>query len=162
MTEDFNIKDDSWNPNFLYYFIHRDTLMDIADSLHLELSWPTNQVSTRYSYNQQDSNLVIDQIFLRPESSEYDNYSIYLDWRLISDLTPLTVNIAIFEKHVQTKKYTIVKNSEEEEKFINKLIKAIKELNMENIQRKDILKQIMQTFTNSTERIWYKHNCQCH
>ena len=38
MTEDFNIKDDSWNPNFLYYSIHRDTLMDIADSLHLELS----------------------------------------------------------------------------------------------------------------------------
>jgi len=101
-------------------------------------------------------------MFLRPESSEYDNYSIYLDWRLISDLTPLIVNIAIFKKHVQTKKYTIVKNSEEEEKFINKLIKAIKGLNMENIQRKDILKQIMQTFTNSTERIWYKYNCQYH
>ena len=52
MIGDFNIKDNSWDPNLLYYSIHSNTLMDIADSLHLELSRLTNQVPTRYSDNQ--------------------------------------------------------------------------------------------------------------
>jgi len=79
MTGDFNIRDDSWDPNFLYHSIHRNTLMDVANSLYLELSWPTNQVPTKYSDDQQDSNSVIDLMFFRPESSEYNNHSIYLD-----------------------------------------------------------------------------------
>ena len=52
MTGDFNIKDNSWDLNLLYHSIHSNTLMDIADSLHLELFRPTNQVPTRYSDNQ--------------------------------------------------------------------------------------------------------------
>ena len=108
--------------------------------MNLGLSKPTNQVLTRYLDNQQDSNLVIDLIFLRSNSSEYDNYSIHPDWRLISDHAPLTVNIAISEEHIQTRKHTIVKNSEEEENFIAELIRAI---NTENIPSKEVLEQII-------------------
>ena len=75
-------------------------------------------------------------MFLRPESLEYDNHSIHPNQRLTSDHAPLTVNIAIFEEYVQTRKYITVKNNKEEENFINKLIRAIKGLNMENIQSK--------------------------
>ena len=53
--------------------------MDIVDSLHLELFKPTNQFSIRYLDNQQNSNSVINLIFLRPELLEYDNYSIHSD-----------------------------------------------------------------------------------
>ena len=42
IIEDFNIRDSSWNPNFLYHSIHSDTLMDVANSLYLELSRLTN------------------------------------------------------------------------------------------------------------------------
>ena len=96
-------------------------------------------------------------MFLRPESSELNSHSIYLDWRLISDYALLTMNIVIFKEHVQTKKCTIVKNSEEEDNFINELIETIKRLNIENIQNKEALEHIIQTFTKHIERIWYKH-----
>ena len=82
-------------------------------------------------------------MFLRPESLEFDNHSIHLDLRLTSGHTPLTVNIAIFEEHVQTRKHMIVKNSKEEESFIEELIRAIKGLNTENIQSKEILEHII-------------------
>ena len=47
----------------------------------------------------------------------------------------------------------IVKNSKEEDNFIIELIKAIKRLNMENIQSKEFLEHIVQTFADCTERI---------
>ena len=68
------------------------------------------------------------------------------------------MNIAIFEENIQTKKYTIVKNSKEEDNFIIELIEAIKRLNTEDIQSKEILELIVQSFADCMERIWYKHS----
>jgi len=113
MTGDFNIKNSLWDSNFPYHFIHSDLLMDVVDSMNLELSKSTNQVSTRYSDNQQDSNLVIDLIFLKPNSSEYNKNSIYPDWWLTLDHVPLTISITVTGEHIQTRKCTIVKNSKE-------------------------------------------------
>ena len=108
--------------------------------------------------NQCESNLVIDLMFLRPDSSEHDNHFIHPDWHLTSDYALLTVNITIFEENIQTKKCTMVKNSEEEDKFIIESIEAIKELNMDDIQSKEIFKHIVQTFADCIEKIWYKHS----
>ena len=81
-------------------------------------------------------------MFLRPNSLEHNNHSIYLDWCLISNHTPLIMNIAIFEKNIQTKKHSIIKNSKEEDNFIIELIEAIKRLNTEDIQSKEVLELI--------------------
>jgi len=51
----------------------------------------------------------------------------------------------------------LVKNSSKEKFFIKELIEAIERLNMENIQSKKVLEQIVQLFASNTERIWYKH-----
>ena len=48
MTGDFNIKDNNWNPSYLYHLTHIDTL---RDSFNLELSTLINQVSTQYMDN---------------------------------------------------------------------------------------------------------------
>ena len=45
------------------------------------------------------------------------------------DYAPLMVNISIFEKLIQTRKQTIIKNSKEETRFIDEIIKLVKELN---------------------------------
>ena len=68
---------------------------------------------------------------------------IYPEWGLLSDHAPLTVDIVII-KYIQTKKYTIVKNSEEEKNFIAGLIEAVKRLNIEHISTKENLEWIVQ------------------
>ena len=72
------------------------------------------------------------------------------------DHASLTIDISIFKEHIQTRKRMLVKNNKEEESFVNKLIEAIKRLNIENIQSKEVLEQIVHLFTSDIERIWYK------
>ena len=70
MTSDFNIRNCLWDPNFQYHSLHRNTLFDIADSFQLEISRPTKFFPIRYSNNGQDSNLVLNIVFLQPNSTE--------------------------------------------------------------------------------------------
>jgi len=65
-------------------------------------------------------------MFLRPESLEHNNHTIYSDWRLTLDHALLTVDIFIFKEHIQTRKRILVKNNKEEEFFIKELIEVIK------------------------------------
>ena len=143
MTGDFNTRDSIQDSEFPHYSHHSQDLFNIADSFHLELSRPTEQIPIRYSNNQQNSNLVIDLIFLRPKSSEYNNHTIYSDLRLTSDHTLLTVDISIFEEQIQTRRYMLIKNSNEENNFVNELIENIKEMNTTCICNKTILEQII-------------------
>ena len=126
--------------------------------MNLCLSSFTNQFSTRYLDNHNDLNSVINLIFLRQDSLKLDNHMIYPDWRLSLDYTSLSVNITVIEEHVQTKKCTLVKNSKEEEKFIEELINTIAKLNTENISNKEMLEQIVQTLANEIDRLWLKHS----
>jgi len=68
-------------------------LSDIADSLDLLLSNPTNQVPTGYSDNTNDANSVIDLMFLRPNFSEINNHTICPKLQYSLDHAPLTVDI---------------------------------------------------------------------
>ena len=61
---DFNIRDHFWDPSYLFHSSHKDTLFEIANSFHVELSKPTEYFPTRYSDNIQDLNLVLDFVFL--------------------------------------------------------------------------------------------------
>ena len=104
MTEDFNIQDSLQNPSFPHHFSISDDLLIIASSFNLNLFISTNQVLTRYSDNMNDSNSVIDLIFLCSSSSELDNHSIHPDQHLMSDHTLLTITIPIAEKSINSTK----------------------------------------------------------
>jgi len=81
-----------------------------------------------------------------------------MDWRLSSDHAPLTVKILIFKENVQTRKCTIVKNSEKEHKFVPNIKNLIRSLNTFHINSKEDLKNVVQKFTNNTNDIWFKHS----
>jgi len=79
MTRNLNIRDRFWDPYFPYHSTHRDFLFDIADSFQLEISKLTEFFPTGYSDNNQDSNSVLDLVFLQLFLTEFDNYHIHLD-----------------------------------------------------------------------------------
>jgi len=77
MTGDYNIHDSVWDPLFHHHSSISNNLIIIADFFDLNLLCPINQVPTRYSNNDNDSNLVIDLMFLQCDSSELNNYLIH-------------------------------------------------------------------------------------
>jgi len=119
MTGDFNIRDSIWDLSFPYHSAISDNLMILADSFNLDLLIPTHQVPTRYSDTNSKVNLVIDLMFLQSGLIELNNHSIHPDWQLSLDHAPLTVIIPIIEENIILSKFSIAKNSEEEESFIN-------------------------------------------
>ena len=79
MASDFNIRDSFWNPTFPHHSYLCDNLLIVADSFNLELSCPTNNVSTRYLDSNSGSNSTIDLMFLQSSSRELNSHSILPD-----------------------------------------------------------------------------------
>ena len=79
ITEDFNIRNNLWDLLFSYHLIHRNTLTDIVDFFQLCISSPTVQVSMRYMDNWNNSNSVMNLMFLRPMLEKFNNHSIHID-----------------------------------------------------------------------------------
>ena len=100
MMGDFNIRDSLWNPNYPHHSIHSDLLLDIANSFFLGLFILVNPVSTRYPNNNQDSNSVLDLMFLRFGSAELSNHYIYPNWQLALDHILLTITIPIIKEYI--------------------------------------------------------------
>ena len=140
MTEDFNIRDSLWDPSFLHHSSISDDLLIIADSFNLALLSPTNPCPTRYSDMIGEANSTIDLMFLQYRSSEINQYSIYPEWHLTSDHTPLFIAIPIMAKIINTLKLLIQQKSEQEIAFIKEVISSFKNFDTSNIANKECLK----------------------
>ena len=158
MTRHFNICDSLWNPSFNHHSSISDDLIVIADSFNLNLLVPINQVPTRYSDNNNDSNSVIDLMFLYCDSSELNNHSIHPNLHLTSDHVPLTITIPINEENINLHKRIISKNSDEEDSFIKKVIASSSKLNTSNISDISQLEEIVTDFANIVESVWMKNS----
>ena len=77
ITDDLNIQDSNWDPNFHYYSIHTKDLITIANSLGLELSLFLNPSSTRFADNPCNSNFVTDLIFLPPDNRGFGQHMLH-------------------------------------------------------------------------------------
>jgi len=98
MTGDFNIRDSLWDSAFPFHSSVSDNLIIIADSFNLSLSTPTNPCSTRYSDMAEESNSVIDLMFLRCGSYELDLHSIHPGSHLSLDYAPFFIEIPIIKE----------------------------------------------------------------
>ena len=64
----------------------------------------------------------------------------------------------ITEEFVQNKRYTIIKNSEEKEKFTSELIEAIKKIDISYLVDKESLKLTVQEFARNLDLMWQKYS----
>jgi len=158
MTDDFNIRDSLWDPTFLHHSSHSDTLFEIADSFQIDLSRPVIFSPTRFADNAQDSNSVLDLIFLHPNSQEFDNHHIHPNWRLSSDYAPISVNISIIDEQLQTKKHSLIKNSDEEHSFIKEIISSLKNINTHSISSVENLELVVQKIAFNIDNIRFKNS----
>jgi len=143
MTRDFNIRDWLWDLSFLYHASISNDLFILADSFNLDLSLPTNPVSTKYSDTIGKSNSVIDLTFLCSGLNELNNNSIHLNWHLISDHMPLTITITIEEKFVQSSKLSLPKKIKEEEAFVTEVVNIFKFLDTLILSNQESLEQVV-------------------
>jgi len=157
MAEDFNIRDSLWDLSFLHHLFIGNDLIIIADSFHLSLLFPTNQVPTRYTDNINDSNSVIDLMFLQCNSSILNNHSIHPEWYLSSDHAPLTITISILDEFINTCKSTIQKNNIEEKQFVNDTISAIKNLDVSNLLDILLLEKAVNDSSKNIDNAWNKN-----
>jgi len=68
------------------------------------------------------------------------------------------VSIIIEEEFVQERKQTIIKNSEEEKEFINKLKVNISNMNTTDILDSNTLEYLTEAFFSIAENLWNKYS----
>ena len=151
MTSGFNIRDSLWDPSFPHHFTISDDLLIITNLFNLDLLSPTNQVLTRYLDNVNDSNSVIDLMFLYNSSSELNNHSIHSNWHLMSNHASLTIIITIVEESMNSTKYSIIKDSEEKMVFIKDVTISIRNFNISNLSDITSLDNIINKFVNKVK-----------
>ena len=158
ITGDFNVHDSLWDPIFNHHSSISDDIFVIADSFNLDLSFPIDKIPTRYSNNANDSNSVIDLMFLHCDSSEMNTHIIHPKQHLISDHAPLTITIPIVEEQITTCKRTITKNSEEENEFVKEVIAMFSKLDMSNILDTPKLEKVVSDFADIVDCTWMKYS----
>ena len=72
------------------------------------------------------------------------------------DHAPLTITITIVEESVNSTKYSIIKDSEEEVAFIKDITIFIRNLNMYNLSNITSLDNVINEFANEVKSTWEK------
>ena len=157
MTSDFNIWDSLQNSSFPHHSSISDDLLIIADFFNLNLSSSTNQIPIRYSDNANDSNSIINLMFLQCGSPELDNHIIHLDWHLTSDHAPLTISIPIIKKNINLSKRSIIKDSKKKRLFIKEIISFFRNLNTSNLLDISRLEKTADDFANIVNNFQVKN-----
>jgi len=106
--------------------------------------------------NPNDSNFVIDLMFLQCGSSELNTHYIFPDWCLLSDHAPLMVIIPIIEEHIELSKQSITKNSEENTEFIKEIVASFSKVDILTILNIDDLEEAMSKFEHIFDHTWFK------
>ena len=158
MTGDFNICNSLWDPSYNFHSSISDDLFAIADSFNLFLSFPIEHFPTRFLDNFNDSNSIIDLMFLRCDSEEINSHIIHPDWRLTSDHAPLMISIPIVKEHISTQKKSLIKNSAKEAEFVNEVITLFSKIDTPNIVNTHDLDDIVKKWADIVNYTWSKHS----
>jgi len=106
-----------------------------------------------------DANLVLDLMFLRSDSSELNSHYIYPESRLLSDHTPISIEIPIIEEVIQSSKFMILPKSDQEKAFIDEVISNFKTLSTNNIDDSNKLNNVIHRLGLIINQAW-KNNAK--
>ena len=119
--------------------------------LFIVFSHSTHPVSTRYSDNSENSNSVINLMFLKPNFLELDNYFILSKLCFPLDHASLVVDIQIIQEFLPDTRSMIIRNSEEKTGFTLDIINKFKKINTLYLMNKEFLGNIVQEFVRTQE-----------
>ena len=105
----------------------------------------------------EESNSVIDLMFLRYGLSKLDHHSIHPENRLSSDHAPLSIDIPIFEEVIPTSKFLIPLKSDQETVFIEEIISNFKNMDMSDIGSMEKLECIVNQLGAIIDQAWMKN-----
>ena len=91
---------------------------------------------------------------------ELNSYSIHPDLQLSSDHVLLTVLINIAEENIDSFKYSIAKNSEEESRFIKDVSHTIKSINIANLYNSNKLEEATSFLASRIDHAWKANSKQ--
>ena len=111
--------------------------------LVFKATYNINLISTQYADNFQDLNSVLNLTFFWAESEESNNYIISPDFQSLSDHAPLLVSIILKKEFIQEKKQFIIRDSNKEKEFVNKLRNRLGSMAMTNIISCKILEYVI-------------------
>ena len=158
MTGDFNIRNSDWDLNFQYHSIHTEDLMSIIDSLGLELATPINPGPTRFVDNQQDSNSVLNLVFMNPNNSGFNKHTLNPDICLPSDYVSLIIEVGIKEENIDYTFQAIKKDSKEEEAFIRDILKGIKNIDTSELKNQMDIQRCATALSTTFKDAWFIHS----
>ena len=158
MTGDFNIRDSDWDPLAHHNSMHTDNLMTIADSLGLELSYPSNSGPTRFADNPQDSNSVLDLVFLPPDNSGFGKYILHPEIWKPSDHVLLAIEVGIRNINININIWSIRKDSEKEKDFIILITNRVGNWNTSNVTTEEELEDAIQQLAFIFENALRSHS----
>jgi len=158
ITGNFNIRDSDWDPLVYHHSIYTDDLLTIADSLGLEFSLLLNLGPTRFTVNPQDSNSVLDLVFLFPDNPGFSKHILHPEIQKLSDHVPLTIEVGIKDTNIDINIWSIRKDSKEEKSFIISIINNVKNLDTSSIEIKEDLENSVQLLAATFEHAWSSHS----
>jgi len=94
--------------------------------------------------NPQDSNSVIDLVFLLPNNKGFGQHILYPDICKLSDYVPLNIEVSIIETNINISTRSINKDSEAKKDFITALTNGFFNLNSSVIRSKESLENLIQ------------------
>ena len=106
------------------------------------------------------SNLTINLMFLWSSSRELNSHFILPDLWLSLDHALLTVTIDIAKENIDLFKFFIVKNSEEESRFIEEISCTIKSINTDNLVNSFKLKEATKSLASRIDCTWKANSKQ--
>jgi len=85
---------------------------------------------------------------------ELNSHSILPDLQLSLDHTLLTVTIGIAEENIDLFKFSIVKNSEKESRFIEEVLRTIKSVNADDLVNSFKLEEVTKSLALRIDCTW--------